>query len=411
MSSRKGIAWTPVVLLESTNLISGMSNGAVTIAIPWLVLQRTGSVTAAGLTAALSSLPGIVGAPLAGWAVDHFGRRVVSIVSDILSAISVAAIPLVALFTDLTFAWILVLAMLGAFFDPAGYTARKALIPDVAAASGVAVPRLNGWHEGIFGIGWIVGPLAGSLLIAALGDTAAFWAPFALFVTAAILIGLLRVGDAGQVAKAEREEAGIASLTGWQSAVLGAKLIWRDHTLRALTIAVMILAAIYLPTEVVLLPAYFTEIGSPESLGFILAALAAGSVVGSFSYGWLNVRLTKLTIVRAALLGTALTYIPMALLPPIGIFVTFAFLCGLTWGPMQPLLNTIVQDRIEPDAQGRVYGVQTSMFYVAPPAAMFFAGVLAENFGVMAVLLGIAALLVLTALGVLRVRSLRDINN
>jgi len=299
---------------------------------------------------------------------------VASIVSDILSAISVAAIPLVALFTDLTFAWILVLAMLGAFFDPAGYTARKALVPDVAAASGVPVPRLNGWHEGIFGIGWIVGPLAGSLLIAALGDTAAFWAPFALFVTAAILIGLLRVSDAGQLAKAEREEAGIASLTGWQSAVLGAKLIWRDHTLRALTIAVMILAAIYLPTEVVLFPAYFTEIGSPESLGFILAALAAGSVIGSFAYGWLNARLTKLTIVRAALLGTALTYIPMALLPPIGIFVTFAFLCGLTWGPMQPLLNTIVQDRIEPDAQGRVYGVQTSMFYVAPPAAMFFAG-------------------------------------
>ena len=42
----------------------------------------------------------------------------------------------------------------------------------------------------------------------------------------------------------------------------------------------------------------------------------------------------------------------MALLPPIGIFVTFAFLCGLTWGPMQPLLTTIVQIRIEPDAQG-----------------------------------------------------------
>ena len=49
-----GIRWTPIALLETTNLLSGMSNGVVTIAIPWLVLQRTGSVTAAGLVAALS---------------------------------------------------------------------------------------------------------------------------------------------------------------------------------------------------------------------------------------------------------------------------------------------------------------------------------------------------------------------
>jgi DHA3 family macrolide efflux protein-like MFS transporter len=78
---------------------------------------------------------------------------------------------------------------------------------------------------------------------------------------------------------------------------------------------------------------------------------------------------------------------------------------------MQPLMNTVVQRRVEPDAQGRVYGIQTSLFYVAPPAAMFLAGVLAEKFGVKPVLLGIAGLLVLTALGVLRVKSLRDIDS
>lgn len=408
---KSGIHWTPIALLEGTNLLSGMSNGIVTIAIPWLVLQRTESVTAAGLVAALSALPGIIASPFAGWAVDHFGRRIVSIISDIMSAVSVAAIPIVAMVTDLNIAIILALAMLGAVFDPAGYTARRALIPDVAEASGMEVTRLNGVHEGIFGIGWIIGPLAGSLLIAALGDTAAFWAPFGAFVLAAILISLLRVTDAGQIAKAEREEAGIAPLTGWQNAILGARLLWRDRTLRALTIAVMILAAIYLPTETVLLPAYFTELKSPEQLGFILAALSAGAMIGAFSYGWLNQRMRRRTIVYAALFGSALTYIPIALLPPIGVFIAFAFLCGLTWGPMQPLLTTIVQLRVDPDAQGRVFGIQTATFYVAPPAAMFLAGLLAENFGVKSVLLGIAALLLITAVGVLRVKSLRDIDS
>lgn len=408
--ARARIRWTSIVLLETTNLLSGMSNGVVTVAIPWLVLQLTGSVAAAGLVAAASALPGILASPLAGWAVDHFGRRIVSITSDVLSAISVAAIPLVAIATDLTLAWILALAMLGAVFDPAGYTARKALIPDVADASGMEINRLNGLHEGIFGLGWIVGPVAGTLFIAALGDTAAFWIPSVLFIIAAVLIWSLRISDAGQVAKAEREEAGIANLSAWQNASLGAKLIWRDPVLRALTIAVMILAAIYLPTETVLFPAYFTGLESPESLGFVLAALAAGSVIGSFSYGWLNQRLSRLTIVRAALIGTALTYIPMALLPPLPVFVTFAFLCGLTWGPMQPLLTSIVQIRIDPDAQGRVYGIQTATFYVAPPMAMLLAGVLAETVGVEPVLLGIACLLLITALSILAVKSLREIS-
>jgi MFS-type transporter involved in bile tolerance (Atg22 family) len=42
---------------------------------------------------------------------------------------------------------------------------------------------------------------------------------------------------------------------------------------------------------------------------------------------------------------------------------------------------------------------------------MFLAGVLAERFGVEPVLLGIAGLLVITALAVLRVKSLRDLDS
>ena len=83
MKSR--IHWGPVALLQVPNLLSGMSNGVVTIAIPWLVLDITDSVAAAGLVVAISALPGILAAPLSGWAVDHFGRRIVSIISDLLA--------------------------------------------------------------------------------------------------------------------------------------------------------------------------------------------------------------------------------------------------------------------------------------------------------------------------------------
>lgn len=410
MTTRIRIRWGPIALLQVPNLLSGMSNGVVTIAVPWLVLDRTGSVAAAGLVAAISALPGILAAPLSGWAVDHFGRRIVSIISDLLSAVSVAAIPLVAFFTDLTLPWIIALAMLGAVFDPAGYTARKALIPDVAEASHMSVTRLNGIHEGVFSVGWVIGPLVGSLLIATLGAVSAFWVPFVLFLTSALLIVFLHVGDAGQDAKAAREEAGEDHPNAWQNAVLGVKIIWNDHALRALIIAVTILGSIYLPTEVVLLPAHFIAIDQPQSLGLVLAALSAGTIIGAFGYGWLSQRVSRLNIARAVLVATIVFYLPIALLPPLPLMVVAGFAIGLAWGPMQPLMNTVVQRRVEPDAQGRVYGIQTSLFYALPPVFMLATGVIAERTGVMPVLIGLWVLMTIVAIGVLLVKSIHDID-
>lgn len=404
------IRWLPIGLLEVTNLLSGVANGVVTIAIPWLVLDRTGSVAAAGAVAAISALPGLLAAPLAGWAVDHFGRRIVSVISDVLSAISVAAIPIVGMFTELTLPWIIALAVLGAIFDPAGYTARKTLIPDVASASGMAVTRLNGIHEGVFSIGWVIGPLAGAVLIGTLGAVAAFWVPCGAFVIAAGLIALLRVRDAGQEAKEAREKAGEAHLTAWQNSVLGLRIIWRDRALRALLLSVTVLAGIYLPTETVLLPAHFQAIDRPESLGFILAALSAGTIIGAFGYGWLSQRLTRLTIGRSVLVGTVIGYLALALLPPLPLMVTAGFALGLAWGPMQPLMNTVIQRRVDADAQGRVYGIQTSLFYALPPLSMVITGLAAERVGVAPVLLVLWVMLALVAIAVLSLKGLREIN-
>lgn len=263
----------PVYLLEAANGASCIANSMVMIVIPWLVLEQTGSAAAAGIVVAGASLPGVVIAPVAGWLVDRFGRRRVSIVSDALSAVSVAAFPLVAMTRDLTLGWLIVLAVLGAAFDPAGATARRAMLPDVAEASSYPLDRLNGIHEGVFGVGWAVGPAVGALLIAGLGAEQAFWVPFALFLVAILATVLLRVGDAGQRAR----RASTEELAAWRGFLEGIRILWTDRVLRVMTVAVTIMTAFYLPTESVILPTYFTELAEPVHLGLVLSVLSAPS--------------------------------------------------------------------------------------------------------------------------------------
>jgi predicted MFS family arabinose efflux permease len=57
------------------------------------------------------------------------------------------------------------------------------------------------------------------------------------------------------------------------------------------------------------------------------------------------------------------------------------------------MMSTLVQTRVPPDEQGRVYGVQVSAFYAVPPLAMLVMGGAVEQVGLAATYLVLALLL------------------
>ena len=122
--------------LETATALGGIANGIATVVFPWLVLERTGSPSAAAAVGALTLLPLLVTSFVSGTIVDLVGRRAVSVASDLLSLVSVAAVPLLDAAIGLGVGWLAALAVLGATFDPAGITAREAMLPDAAGASG-----------------------------------------------------------------------------------------------------------------------------------------------------------------------------------------------------------------------------------------------------------------------------------
>ena len=191
----------PVLLILFAALMAGAGNGISIVAFPWLVLQRNGSAFDASLVAMAGTLPLLASTLIAGTAVDYIGRRRVSMISDALSALAVAAVPIIAIAfgADAVNAGVLAaLAALGSLFDPAGITARESMLPEAAKRAGWTLDHSNSVYEAVFNLAYIVGPGIGGLLIATLGGINTMWVTTSAFVLSILAISVLRLEGAGR---------------------------------------------------------------------------------------------------------------------------------------------------------------------------------------------------------------------
>src|SRR6195952_458188 len=224
----------PLLLIFLAALSAGAGNGVSIVAFPWLVLQHNGSALDASIVAMAGTLPLLVATLIAGAAVDYLGRRWVSMISDGLSALAVIAVPVVALTFGVDAVNVAVLAglaALGAFFDPAGMTARETMLPEAATRAGWTLDHANGVYEAVFNLAYIVGPGIGGLLIATLGGITTMWGTAVTFVLSIIAIATLRVfrlEGAGKPDRATRPE-GV-----WSGIVEGVSFVWNNKVLRTL---------------------------------------------------------------------------------------------------------------------------------------------------------------------------------
>jgi MFS family permease len=388
--------------LQVANLSSGVANGVVMITVPWLVLERTGSPARAGLLAALVSLPGIFVSPIVGGLIDRIGRRTVSALSDLLSCLSVLLFVVGEFVTELTYVWIALFAVLGAVFDPAGYTARKSLIPNAAVSSGISVEKANGRHEGYFAVGWMIGPAAGAWFIEVGGPILSFASTSGLFLVAAFAVRSMRVRE-------HRGEHAEGHEPFWQGLRGGMALLKSDRPLLTFTLGLTVMGGLYMPIDTVIWPTHFESIDNAVGLGAVMSAVALGVVFGAFAYGKISERVPLSTLLRTIVVVSTAALLPMGFLPGTALFALLAFITGLAWGPFNPLWNTVVQRRIEPASQGRIYGLQMSLVYAAPPVGQLLVGWGIEEIGLRATFGVVLALFAMTAVTIASLRSLSSL--
>src|ERR1051325_9128993 len=104
----------PLYSLFTANAISLVGNVFTLIAIPWFVLQTTGSATKTGITGFFNILPVVLAGFLGGTIVDRLGYKRTSIISDLASGVTTAVVPMLYFTVGLQFWELMVLVFLGA---------------------------------------------------------------------------------------------------------------------------------------------------------------------------------------------------------------------------------------------------------------------------------------------------------
>jgi len=393
----------------SAAIVSGLGDRIAAIALYLMIYDMTGSPLDLGLLAATQIIPAILLGPFVGLLCDRVSRKGIMVVSDLVAALVVAAIPL-AQGPGTVY---LLAALLGCGRQFAG-PARMALLPDV-----VGRDFLGGANSLLMltrNLVLLVGPAIGGALVAWKGFNPAFWFDALTFVASAAILTSWRFAESipATTLKAVAATSGgsdqsvdaldetpeppsTSPLQLWREAMVGLTTVLGSRGLRfafGFFALITFVTAMQQPLVVVFVKEILA--GSHTQLGIIISAAGLGGILGALGGGLAvqGKRLLRTIALLTALDGILLVIFALnrSFVGALVLFACFGALATLA----QIGLATFLQRTAPDDTRGRTFGWLGTVVGPLSLAAVFLGPMAAELVGVAAVFLacGVAEILV-----------------
>lgn len=369
--------------LLAVHILSRTGNVVTTVAVPFAVLARGGSATDVGIAAFAATVPIVLGGPFGGALVERVGFVRSSVVSDLVSGVTLLAMPVLAWTVGLPFWALLALVFVSGLLDLPGESARRVLLPGLAGSSGVPLERAVGHFEAAQRLSVLIGAPLGGVLVAAAGPMAALVGTAAAFGAAALLAAVLvRPADAPSPAAAD---AGPAS-GYWRDIAEGFRFCVRDPFFRLVVALVLVTNLLDAARSTTLLPLYAADVlGGAQALGFATGTFGGAAFIGSVAFGYVAHRVPRrATFVVCFVLAGG----PSLLVPALGLGLPWmlgaAAVSGLTAGALNPILGAVELERIPEHMRARVFGLLGAGSWAGIPLGGLLAGFAAEGVGVQA---------------------------
>jgi MFS family permease len=377
-------------------VISMLGDQLSMIALPWLVLKLTGDTLALGLVIALMSLPRAVFILIGGALVDRYSPKRVLMLSKYANAVLLALLTLLVLNTHATLTMTLsetlsltidmtphltLMLIYGLAFgiglaQAFGIPSGTSIMPQAIAPE--HLQAANGILMGLRQLSMLVGPLMAAGLLAMAGDGSgviadarglalAFGFDCASFVLSAWTLSKVT----GLRAQAPAKQSVLRSVGE------GLLMVWNDVPLRLCfiywgTVSLFIGGAMQ-----VAIPVLASDLHGASTLGLMMAANGAGTLLGMGVAATAGERLRFATFGTMLLLVDALVGIlimPLGAAQAVWQVAVLMLAIGLLGGFMQINVFTWIQRRVPAQMMGRAMSIFMFIFMGLAPLSAAGAG-------------------------------------
>ncbi|MCA9883865.1 MAG: MFS transporter [Anaerolineae bacterium] len=358
-----------IVLTQTLSIIGSRISG---LAIGIWLYNETGNATPLALVAFFGMLPQVLAAGFAGVLADRWDRRYVMALSDGGQAIGTVLLMLSFLSGEFQVWHLYAIAALqslfGAFQGPAFTSSITMLVPDKQRdransiiqlsepAAGIVAPAIAGF---VFALVGVVGTLAVDLLT---------------FLIAFLVILNVHIPRPQKTQDAaEHQRSILADMT------TGVRYLWQKRPLFWAVLFLTLLNFLIAGSGVLMTPYILARTGSEAQLGILLSLMNLGALAGGIVMGvWGGTR----PRVHGAMIGAIALCILMMTVGLAQSFPALLVAMALVLFPnmfANASFMSIMQAKIAPDMQGRVFATISQGAMLMIPVAYLLAGPLADK--------------------------------
>ncbi len=361
---------------------SEAGNGLVQLALPFLVLEITGSAFQLAGAYIFQFLPWLLFGLIGGVLVDRWDRRMTIVVVEAVRAAAFLSVGLAfaldssILSVEIIYGLIFLESTLQNFFNPA----RLALMPNLVKEDDLRAA--NSLMEVSRHIGFLVAPPAGLILADLIGNSTIILVDGVTFLISGITVFFI------QWRQPRRE---LTQTDGWRSQLRQVAVETREgigviRAVRLLQVTMLLgfsLNLVVAPIQT-LLPLFVIEIKEQTKsyFGLLGAAFIVGLIVGSLMAPAVSRRvgLGQMTIVSIFVLG--LTISIAAYLPTLWVPLIALLIAGTAIGSLNVAQINMLQTSTTDEERGRVSAAYYSATLGVRSLGYFFAGALVAPFGI-----------------------------
>jgi MFS family permease len=312
--------------------------------------------------------------PIAGVIIDRYSRKWIMILSDLIAALATVIILAFALRGDLQ-VWHIMIATIfqgigTAFQGPAYSAAISTMIPKKHYG------KINGLMSLMRSGTAVLAPICAGALYPVMGINGLLLIDLTTFVIAVIALGLVTIPSP---VKSTENTPSKGSL--WEESFFGVKYLLQHRSLFYMEM-MFFFGNLFGGMASTLFSPMILKITEDNSLtlGFVLSASTIASVVGALimsAWGGPKRR------VHGVLLGTFISCLFGLTVVGLGKSPLVWIIGGVIFAGFNPIVNgcemTILQTKVPPDVQGRVFSAVNFVSWFTNPIAPIIAGLLADD--------------------------------